>query len=80
MLIGLSLPMIGVDAAGVQEFSKHAAVDQRCADRGVFIVETLNNVGKLLEHSPNSFVVYTEPVSRTDLTGLPCRVLAAFTE
>jgi kynurenine formamidase len=72
--------LIGVDAAGVQRFNKHAAVDLRCADCGVFIVENLNNVGKLLELSPNPFVVYTAPVSRTDLTGLPCRVLAEFTE
>jgi kynurenine formamidase len=79
-LLERKVRLIGVDAAGVQKFSKHAAVDQRCADRGVFIVENLNNVGKLLEHSPNPFVVYTAPVSRTDLTGLPCRVLAEFTE
>jgi kynurenine formamidase len=79
-LLERKVRLIGVDAVGVQKFSKHAAVDQRCADRGVFIVENLNNVGKLLEHSPNPFVVYTAPVPRTDLTGLPCRVLAEFTE
>ncbi|HJU10462.1 MAG TPA: cyclase family protein [Candidatus Binataceae bacterium] len=79
-LLERKVRLIGVDAAGVQKFSKHAAVDAHCADRGVFIVENLNNVRQLLEHSPNPFLVYTAPVPRTDLTGLPCRVLAEFTE
>jgi kynurenine formamidase len=77
-LLDRGIRLIGVDAAGVQKFSKHAAVDQYCADRGVFIVENLNNVKKLLEHSPSPFIVYTAPLARTDLTGLPCRVLAEF--
>jgi kynurenine formamidase len=79
-LLERKVRLIGVDAAGVQKFSKHAAVDVRCADRGVFIVENLNNVKELLQHSRRPFVVYTAPVSRTDLTGLPCRVLAEFNE
>lgn len=74
-VVARGVRLIGVDAAGVQKPKKHAAVDQYCADRGVFIIENLNNVKKLLEiDSP--FTVYTAPIHRTDLTGLPCRVIA----
>lgn len=69
--------LIGVDAAGVQKAKKHAAVDQYCADRNVFIVENLNNVRSLLDQG-RPFTVYTAPLNRTDLSGLPCRVLAEF--
>jgi kynurenine formamidase len=68
--------LIGVDAAGVQKPRKHSAVDQYCADRGVFIVENLNNVRLLVALCASPLTIYTAPLSRTDWTGLPCRVLA----
>ena len=74
-VVAKGVKLIGVDAAGVQKPKKHAAVDQYCADRGVFIIENLNNVKTLLGLD-KPFTVYTAPLSRTDLTGLPCRVLA----
>jgi kynurenine formamidase len=74
-LVDQGVRLIGVDAAGVQKPKKHAAVDQYCADRGVFIIENLNNVKQLLALS-SPFTVYTAPLSRTDLSGLPCRVIA----
>ncbi|WP_322061133.1 hypothetical protein [Paraburkholderia sp. J63] len=77
-LLDRKVKLIGVDAAGVQNPRKHADVDQLCADQGVFIVENLNNVKQLLGRMPAPFTVYTAPVSRTDLTGLPCRVIAEF--
>jgi kynurenine formamidase len=76
-LVDKGVSLIGVDAAGAQKPKKHLAVDTYCAERNVFIVENLNNVKELLAlHKP--FTVYTAPVSRTDLTGLPCRVLAEY--
>ena len=74
-VVARGVRLIGVDAAGAQKPKKHAAIDQYCADRGVFIIENLNNVKKLLELG-KPFTIYTAPISRTDLTGLPCRVLA----
>jgi kynurenine formamidase len=74
-VVAKGVKLIGVDAAGAQKPKKHAAVDQYCADRGVFIIENLNNVKQLLALE-KPFTVYTAPISRTDLTGLPCRVLA----
>ena len=73
-LIEAGVSLIGVDAAGAQPPKKHPAVDQYCADHGVFIIENLNNVDKLLD-IPQPFTVYTAPLNRVDLTGLPCRVL-----
>lgn len=74
-LVDHGVRLIGVDAAGIQSPKKHAAVDQYCADRGVFVLENLNNVKQLLALSA-PFTLYTAPVHRTDLTGLPCRVIA----
>jgi kynurenine formamidase len=74
-VVASGVKLIGVDAAGAQKPKKHAAVDQYCADRGVFIVENLCNVRQLLALD-KPFTVYTAPLNRTDLSGLPCRVLA----
>lgn len=74
-IVKKGVKLIGVDAAGAQKPSKHAQVDRYCADRGVFIIENLNNVKKLVELD-RPFTIYTAPVHRTDLSGLPCRVLA----
>jgi|SRR6185437_79846 len=78
-VVARGVRLIGVDAAGVQKPKKHAAVDQYCADRGVFVLENLNNVKTLLEIN-RPFTVYTAPLNRTDLTGLPCRVIAEVRE
>ena len=74
-IVERGVKLIGVDAAGAQKPKKHQKVDQYCADRGVFIIENLDNVKRLLELD-RPFTVYTAPVHRTDLTGLPCRVFA----
>jgi kynurenine formamidase len=73
-LIEAGVSLIGVDAAGAQPPKKHPAVDQYCADNGVFIIENLNNVKRLFD-LPQPFTIYTAPLNRTDLSGLPCRVL-----
>jgi kynurenine formamidase len=75
-LIERKIRIIGIDANGAQKPQKHVAVDQRCADAGVFIIENLHNLEAVLQHSPKPFVVYTAPWKRRDLTGLPCRVVA----
>lgn len=67
--------LIGVDAAGVQKPKKHVAVDHYCAERGIFIIENLNNVAKLLE-TGGDITIFTMPMNYAGLSGLPCRVLA----
>ncbi|MBR0272057.1 MAG: hypothetical protein IJQ68_08755 [Methanobrevibacter sp.] len=73
-LIEKEISLIGVDFAGVRNGAEHTPKDQYCADNGVFIVENLCNLKKLLKY--DKFVVNTYPMNFSDVTGLPCRVIA----
>lgn len=76
-LIDKKVSFIGVDMAGAKKPDDHLRIDQYCADRGVFIIENLNNLDLLLkETSGKSFTVYTFPVNMGGFSGLPCRVVA----
>ena len=56
---------------------EHTPKDQYCADRGVFIIENLCNLGELLGGEKTArFVARTFPVNFDGMTGLPCRVVA----
>ncbi|MDF2636571.1 MAG: hypothetical protein K0R78_3445, partial [Pelosinus sp.] len=60
-----------------QKPATHLYIDQYCADRGVFIIENLDNLDLLLEKTSNkSFTAYTFPVNMSGFSGLPCRVIA----
>jgi kynurenine formamidase len=74
-LISRKIRLIAVDAAGAQKPTKHQRVDQLCADNGIFIVENLDNVRALLAHRNLPFTVYTAPLRRSGLSGLPCRII-----
>jgi kynurenine formamidase len=74
-LISKRIRLIAVDAAGAQKPTKHQSVDKQCADNGIFIVENLANVKALIAYAQESFTVYTAPLKRSGLTGLPCRVI-----
>ena len=63
------------DFAGVRRGREHTPKDQYCADRGVFIMENLCNLSAALERG-GSFTAHIQPVGRTGMTGLPCRVTA----
>lgn len=66
--------IIGLDFGGIRRSPEHVPADQRCADKGVFIVENLCNLSALPDRS-NDFCVYTFPMNYTGITGLPCRVI-----
>lgn len=69
--------IIGIDCAGVRRGLEHTPKDQYCADRGVFIVENLFNLGRLLNGKDIlKFTANTYPINFSDMTGLPCRVIA----
>ena len=71
------ISMIGVDFAGIRRGSEHGLKDQYCADNGVFIIENLCNLNKILQGQPDRlFQANTYPVNFEGVTGLPCRVLA----
>ena len=47
-LLKKSVSIIGVDCAGVRNGKEHTPMDQHCADHGVFIVENLCNLDKVI--------------------------------
>lgn len=74
-LLQKKVSIIGVDFAGVRRGKEHTPMDQHCADRGVFIIENLCNLKKLLENG-GTFMANTYPMNYAEMTGLPCRVVA----
>ncbi|KAF5068711.1 putative cyclase [anaerobic digester metagenome] len=75
VLVEKGISIIGIDFAGVRRGQEHTPMDQFCADRGVFIVENLCNLSEVLKHSIY-FQAYTCPMNFSEMTGLPCRVVA----
>ncbi len=76
-LINREVNFIGIDMNGAQKPANHLRIDTYCADRGVFIIENLDNLDVLLEKAADKpFTVYTFPVNMSGFSGLPCRVIA----
>ena len=76
LLLEKGVSIIGTDCAGVRRGSEHVPTDQRCADRGVFVVENLRNLHQLV--GAEQLYIHTYPIHCRCLTGLPCRVCASF--
>lgn len=74
-LLDRGVSVIGVDCAGIRRGKEHVPADQRCADRGVFVVENLADLKTVLAVN-SRFQARTYPVRFTGMTGLPCRVVA----
>ncbi|WP_312699159.1 cyclase family protein [Sedimentibacter sp.] len=76
-LLDIGISIIGIDCAGIRRGVEHTPKDQYCADRNVFVVENICNLGKLLlQESSREFIANTYPVKYAGMTGLPCRVVA----
>ncbi len=76
-LISKRVSIIGVDFAGIRRGVEHPKADQSCADHDVFVVENLCNLSSLLKGRPyERFLAKTYPMNFSDMTGLPCRVIA----
>lgn len=75
LLLEKGVSIIGVDCAGVRRGPEHVPTDQRCADRGVFVVENLRNLNQLV--GMEQVYIHTYPISCRCLSGLPCRVCAS---
>lgn len=73
-LVNKGISIIGLDFAGIRRGKEHIPKDRYCAQNGVFVVENLSNLGKLLEYT--SFIAHTYPMKIEGVTGLPCRVVA----
>ena len=76
-LLDRQISLIGIDFAGVRRGKEHTPKDQYCADRGVFIIENLCNLGAVLAQGER-FTAHTYPMNFGGMTGLPCRVVAEF--
>ncbi len=74
-LIEKKISIIGIDFAGVRRSKEHTPTDQLCADNGIFIVENLCNLNKVLNYS-DSCIIHTYPMNYSEMSGLPCRVVA----
>ena len=74
-LLDKGVSIIGVDFAGVRRGKEHTPTDQACAERGTFIIENLYGLGAVLQEG-GRFTACTYPMNFTDVTGLPCRVIA----
>ena len=73
-LLDAGVSIIGLDCSGVRRGAEHIPKDQQCADRGVFVVENLYDLGKV--RGKENLTVHTYPMSYAGMTGLPCRVIA----
>lgn len=78
-LLEKEVSIIGLDFAGVRRTPEHIPADQRCADRGVFVVENLRNLEKVLA-AGGDFTACTYPLHCAGMTGLTCRVVAKINE
>lgn len=71
-LVKMEVSIIGLDFAGIRRGAEHTAMDQMCADNGVFIVENLCNLKQVVD--VNDLIINTYPMNYVGVTGLPCRV------
>ena len=75
-LLDRGISIIGIDFAGIRRGKEHSPADQRCADKGVFVIENLCNLRHVLQQG-GSFTAHTYPINCSGITGLPCRVIAS---
>ncbi len=76
-LLEKGISIIGIDFAGVRGGIEHSPMDRYCADRGVFIIENLCNL-KSLVNAGDGLIIHTYPMNFTEMSGLPCRVVAEY--
>ena len=76
-LLSQKIRIISVDLPGVRRGKEHTPCDQRCADKGVFIIENMCNLKDVCNKPVK---VYTFPLRLEGSSGLPCRVVAEINE
>lgn len=74
-LLTKGVSIIGIDCAGIRRGAEHVPTDQRCADKGTFVIENLADL-KLVLDQGGRFTAHTYPMRFSGITGLPCRVVA----
>ena len=77
LLVAKKVHIIGIDARGLRKGAEHPKADEFCAGNGVFIVENLANLGKIISAGvTENFTVHTYPMNWLGFSGIPCRVVA----
>lgn len=74
-LVDKGVSIIGVDFAGIRRGKEHVPIDRYCADRGTFVIENLCDLKTVIDNG-RFFKAHTYPMRYTDISGLPCRVIA----
>lgn len=72
-LIDKKVSFIGLDFMGAQRHKNHIAVDNKCAENGIYIIENLDNLDLI---NQNCFRAYCFPMNLMGSTGVPIRVIA----
>lgn len=72
-LLNQKVSIIGIDCAGIRRGLEHTPIDQKCADNNCFVVENLVNLKDICN---KEIIIQTFPMNFSDMTGLPCRVIA----
>ena len=72
-LIEKHVRFIGVDCQGIRRHEEHTPADRLCEKNGVYVIENLMNLGKLLR---KECIVYVMWQDDPEMTGLRCRVIA----
>jgi len=78
-LVEKGVSLIGLDCAGIRRGKEHIPKDRFCAERGVFVIENLCSLQKIVD-AGGRCVVHTYPVNYLGMSGLPCRVVAEIAE
>ena len=68
------ISIIALDFGGIRRTPEHIPMDRYLANKNIFVVENLCNMGKILEKT-EYFTANTYPVKCQGVTGLPCRVI-----
>lgn len=71
-LMEKGVAMIGIDAPGVRRGKEHTPTDQKLANKGIFVIENLYDLNKLVNQT---ILVHTYPMRFLEMTGVPCRVI-----
>jgi kynurenine formamidase len=78
-LISRQVSFIGVDAGGARQGDDHQILDHRAEDNGVYIIENIANVPRLVDEAAgHGFRVITGWTGLRGFSGLSCRVVAEF--
>lgn len=74
LLLDCGVSLIAVDFAGLRRGKEHTPADQRCADRGAFVIENLYGMRSVPKDAA-ALTAYTFPIRLIGSSGLPCRVV-----